>query len=214
MMVAYGPQARVQARHLARSLVKHQPQLPFKVVTDKPFRFAQGFPIMPIILQPDLDLGARLAKLQVDLLSPWDHTLYLDADTRIRGPIDEPWLLLEAGWDLVMMPCERQGDQIFIHIEDPERQETIKALGTYLAAFQAGVIWFKKGPAIEALFDEWRKEWAIWQAWDQAALMRALVNCQPKPRIWPLHSAYNGGHLVGHYHSRARRAGLKNSVPI
>jgi hypothetical protein len=68
-------------------------------------------------------------------------------------------------------------------------------------------MYFRKCSAVHRLFLIWRREWERWRDQDQAALMRALVNCPV--RLFLLNREYNGGRFVHHYYTYARRDGLK-----
>lgn len=208
--VAYGDQARVQAALSARTLVERNPGLPFRVITDERFVKQARFPEMLTIYHEDTDPGARGVKLNVDLLSPFDHTLYLDADTRVMQDITMPFDLLDRGWEMCIAPCRQQEpDEVHGHINAEERAATFEEIGFDILALQAGVIYFRKCDAVHHLFAEWREEWARWHDMDQAALMRAIVRCPVK--LFPLNRSYNGGRVIQHFYTYARREGLKYS---
>ena len=208
--MAYGEQARVQAALSARTLREHHPMLPFRVISDKRFYRQGGFPEMPWIEHEDTDPGARGVKLNVDRLSPFDYTLYLDADTRVLQSITMPFDLLDAGWEMCMTPCrQQQPDDMHIHVNAEERAATFEEVGFDILALQGGVIYFQKCDAVHRLFSAWRWEWARWRDQDQAALMRALVRCPVK--LFLLNRSYNGGRIIQHFYTYARRDGLKYS---
>jgi len=213
--VVYGEQARVQAALSARTLVEHNPRLPFRVISDKGFPKQARFPEMISIYHEDTDPGARAVKLQVDQLSPFDLTLYLDADTRIHGDITMPFDLLDRGWEMCIVPCRHQdADEVHGHVNAEERAATFEEVGFDVLALQGGVMYFRKCAAVHRLFEEWRQEWNRWKDQDQAALMRAIVRCPVK--LFMLNAAYNGqnGRLVQHFYTYARRHGLKYSRDV
>ena len=200
--VAYGKPARDQVQLSAQSLVAQHPRLPFRVISDRPFKRVAGFPAIQIIPYPDTDPGARLVKLNVDSLSPFDHTAYIDADTRIQGNILWPFELLEAGWEMAIVPCRHQGEHANPHVNAEERTITFAEVGD-ATALQGGVIYFRKTNAVHGLFAAWREEWARFEDQDQAALIRALAHNPVK--MFLLGRAYNGGRTIRHYYSYARR---------
>jgi lipopolysaccharide biosynthesis glycosyltransferase len=192
----------------------HNPDLPIRVISDAPFpRIGRGAPLH-YIHHEDTDIGARYVKLNLDKISPFDYTLYIDADTRVHGDISAPFGLLDAGWELCMCPCTRQGDGAHTHVNEEERQATFAEVGTHAQALQAGVMYFRKSSAMRKLFSAWRAEWKRWEDQDQAALVRALARVPVKLRT--LHSDYNDprGRLIAHYCGFARRDGLPNSRPV
>lgn len=69
---------------------------------------------------------------------------------------------------------------------------------------------FRKTPRVHRFFEVWREEWRRWGDQDQPALARAYRRCPVL--MFPLGQDYNGGSLVGHYHSMARRKGLRGSI--
>ncbi|MGL5864342.1 MAG: hypothetical protein ACRCYX_00530 [Dermatophilaceae bacterium] len=83
-VMAYGAaRYHAQAADLARSLRLHSPSLPLAVVTDRPadpFLDALFDHVAP--LPPGLPADGR-AKLDLDLHSPFERTLYLDSDSLV-----------------------------------------------------------------------------------------------------------------------------------
>ena len=202
--VAYGDPAREQVMLSAKSLREQHPDLEFRVICDQKFGRARGVPNIKCILHEDTDPGARQVKLNVDRLSPFDQTLYLDADTRVRGDITPPFDLLAEGWEMALVPCRHQGEHAHRHVNEKERETTFAEVDD-MTALQAGAIWFRKCDAVHRLFAAWREEWRRFEEQDQAALIRALV--RNPVRMALLGRAYNGGWKVRHFYSYARRDG-------
>lgn len=209
--VAYGEQAREQVRLSVKTLLATNSRLPFRVVSDAPFEHVPRSTPIRHIYHEDTDPGARLVKLTVDQLSPFDLTLYLDADTRVLGDITWPFRVLEAGWEIAMCPGEYPPDEPHGHVNEEERQVTFAEIGKHPHVLQSGVLYFRKCPAVHELYREWRDEWHRWRDQDQAALVRALV--RNPVRLFLLDRTYNHpqGRLVRHYCGFARRSGLKHS---
>ena len=200
--VAYGKPAREQVQLSAQSLAYRHPELPFRVIAEKKFERQARFPQIHTILHPDTDPGARLVKLNVDTLSPFDYTAYIDADTRIQGNILWPFELLGAGWEMAMVPCRHQGEHAHLHVNEEERRVTFAEVDD-ATALQGGVMYLRKCDAVHRLFDAWREEWHRFEDQDQAALVRALTRNPVK--LFLLGRAYNGGRIIRHYYSMARR---------
>jgi hypothetical protein len=150
------------------------------------------------------DEGGRWGKLNLNNLSPYDLTLYLDADTRPRGDLSVGFDILEDGWDMAITPSPMQGDELLWHVSDEERAATLKELGNEPLALQAGVMYISKNQGTARLFSAWRNEWLRWRDQDQAALLRALGRVPV--RVWLLGRPYNGGALVDHRFGMIRRA--------
>lgn len=199
--MAYGDRARREADFCLRSLTRSNPGLSVAVVSDRPLA---GYPHVHV---PDRDPGARLAKLSLESLSPFEQTCYLDADTRVHGSLLPGFLALEDGWELVVTASQRQGGDALGNCPDADREATWTALGTRDAlALQAGVMWFRRCEPIARLFTAWRQEWGKHGGMDQAALLRALA--QAPVRAWLFGRTFNGGRadVVEHRFGAARRA--------
>jgi len=157
------------------------------------------------IIREDISWGARQTKVMLDLISPFDYTLYMDADTRVKSTaIFQGFEILKAGWDMVMAPSYRQGSDIFGHIDQTERKYTFSTLSSAQAIqFQAGVMWFSKSSRVASLFEAWREEWNRFKVHDQAALARAIDKVPV--RIWVLGKDWNmsRGKIVDHLFGRA-----------
>lgn len=191
--VCYGENARSEAAMSIRALRTWQPVMSVSVISATPLGGAKHIPF------DDPRFGARWAKLNLDTLSPYDQTLYLDADTRPRASLQPLFAPLEAGYDLVLAPSTQQGDKALWHVETTEREATFDAFGFTPVQLQAGVMAFRKSEAITALFAAWRDEWRGGQ--DQAALLRALHRVPV--RIWLISSTLSD-QLVLHLFGKAK----------
>lgn len=190
--IAYGDNARGEAAMSIRALRSRFP-LPITVISDR------ALPGVQTQVFDDPRNGARWAKLNLEQLSPYDCTLYLDADTRPRGDLTRLFVPLEAGFELVIAPSTEQADRALWHVSEQEREATFEALGFTPVQLQAGVMAFRKCEAINALFEAWRAEWRGEQ--DQAALLRALYRVPV--RTW-LMSSHMSDALVLHLFGRAK----------
>jgi len=199
--VAYGEPARREAAASIASL-RRRHDWPVAVIADRPLPVpdVQHLPLAAA----EMDAGARWAKLQLDRLSPFAQTLYLDADTRICGDLSAGFAILEDGWDMALTTSSRQGDDVLGNCTPGERAATFEALGTPdLLGLQAGVFFVRRCPATVALFAAWQREWQRHRDQDQAALLRALW--QVPVRMYVLGREYNGGALIEHRFGAARR---------
>lgn len=147
--------------------------------------------------------SSRWLKINMDLFSPFDHTLYMDADTRAFGPLDDGFGMLDDGWDMAIAPSANQGGDCLWHVGEYEAQATFKELGYLPLQLQAGIMFFAKNERTRAFFDRWRYEWRFYCDQDQAALLRALSYVPLK--IWLLGRPWNGGALVAHHFGRCRQ---------
>ena len=194
--IAYGSNARREARLSIQTLRKQHPDLPVAVIGEA----VKGADVT--IPFEQIDDGGRWAKVNLDLLTPFDFTLYLDADTRVRGDVSAGFGLLADGWELCIAPSQMQNESAFWHVGAEERGETCDTLGYVPVQWQGGVFFFRRCASISALCGIWREEWARWKAQDQAALARALA--QSPVKLWALGRDYNGGALVEHLFGKAK----------
>ncbi|MCB0196370.1 MAG: hypothetical protein KDJ65_30740 [Anaerolineae bacterium] len=194
--VAYGEKALSEARLSIKSLKKHNPSLSVTVIAD------QALPGVNWIEFDKPGPGARWAKLMIDVLSPYEQTLYLDADTRIHGDITAGFEILRD-WDIAIAPSARQGTDCLGHLPGDDKQRTLEQIKMKQPLnLQAGVLFFKKSIQVSRLFDQWRVEWSISKDQDQGALLRALWKAPVK--VWLLSGEWNGGQLVEHRFGAAR----------
>lgn len=202
---AYGAQAISECLASIRSLKRSNPDLPVCVLTDdtKAFRSCAGH-----VCRVDSDPFGRRAKLSVDLFSPFDFTLYLDADTRVHLPLDLPFLALEQGFEFVATFSANQGDDWWlVHLTTQWRQATEDFIGYKNAQAQGGVFAFRKTDNVKAFFENWRKFFSFGDGeHDQDAMQKAL-HVQPM-RAYYLGRDWNGGAVVHHRYGQARRSDL------
>lgn len=121
-------------------------------------------------------------------LSPWEETLYVDADSAFRRDPAKGFDLL-ARWEFVI--AETQTRTLADSIAGAE--ETAWTAGwvgvPWLLYHNSGMIFWRKGPAVEALFGLWAEEWRRFEGWDeQVALLRALLRSEvlylTVPHLW------------------------------
>ena len=147
---------------------------------------------------------AHWAKTCADLWSPFDYTLLLDADTRIKGSLSVGFAALKQGWDLVVVPSEPRAEVLW-HLSHEDKEATF--LGTRLSRplmLNTGVLFFAKTPRTKRFFESWRTEWLRFKSWDQGAFLRAASRAPVA--IWLLGLPFNsfGGEVVDHLFGRAR----------
>lgn len=206
LYIAYGDNARSQARMSIETLRRCAPGLPIAVVSDQPMDGAEH------IHRPEADRGARTWKTQIYMLSPFDETLYLDADTEVVASPEPGFNLLEYV-DLVLVQdvTRNFADNKWPHLNQDEVAYTEKILGTRQHMyFNSGVIFFKRNERVAAVMTAWHEEWTRFQMHDQMALLRA-IHCCPV-RIAPMRAPWNThlrsqAALIYHKHHKARREG-------
>lgn len=149
---------------------------------------------------------AHWAKVRMYYLSPFDLTLMLDADTRVKGDLSVGFRALQEGWDVVLVPSVPPHlGQVLWNLSGPERFDTLQELGLWChVMYNTGVMFFGKNARTQALFQTWQIEWLKYRDRDQGALLRALD--KHPVRIWLLGYPFNSrrGEVVEHLFGRAR----------
>ena len=197
LYVAYGSKARQEARLSAESLARIHPRWPVRVITD-----GEVVGWAPTIHWPNQGTPGRWAKVNLDALTPWEQTLFLDADTRVYDKLEVGFSYLDQGWDMVIVPSIPQGTEILGHCSDPERFATLWECRIEPLQLNTGAIWFRQSTRVKQLFQAWRREWQRFKDKDQGALLRALE--QSTARIALLGRPFNGGAVVSHRFGMAR----------
>lgn len=194
--IAYGSRALSEYWEASQSLKKHMPDLPIAMIGSDSAELGDmsGF--------TDVQ-KSRWAKVNLDKLSPFDHTLYLDADTRVYGDLSAGFDILDRGWDMALVTSENQGARLLWHVSREDKEATLKKAGAYdVLQIQCGVMFFRKSIRIVQFFSVWRREWLRFRGQDQGAFLRALIEIPV--RLWLLGKPWNGGGIIAHLFGRAR----------
>lgn len=206
LYIAYGDRAREQAIKSIETLRYHAPSLPVAVVSDSPLSDVE------LIQRPEADLGARTWKTQMYHLSPFEQTLFLDADTEIRSSPSAGFSMLDYV-DLVLAQDVMRvfADNTWPHLNREEVAATKSEIKTAQHMYyNSGVIFFRRNERVKAMMTAWHEEWQRWKMHDQMALLRAIHRCPV--RIAPMRELWNTNKapaavFVYHKHRRARREG-------
>lgn len=197
--IAFGQNALREAAESARTFKEFNKRIPVKILK-KPLKGG------PLGLTQDQE--AHWAKVTVNNWSPFEPTLLLDADTRIKGDLSFGFKVMRNGWDLAIAPSippSNARNPALWSLKRVEMDQTFQELGTWQhAMFNTGVMFFRKTPRMARLFDEWRKEWLRFKDRDQGALLRALRRCPVS--MWLLGRSFNSaaGEIVEHRFGAAR----------
>jgi hypothetical protein len=203
-VVAFGEPSRKCAVRCIDSFKRYNPGIPVLLCAER----ALG-PEDLLVTQPDIDIGARLAKIKVYDLAPpeWQYILYLDADTETTGTLDPLYQFLADGWEMTI--CKNpQRFHLAANMgrkdNTTECQETFKLWGSdQMMQWNGGVFGFRRCEAMRRLFTRWYDEWQVWGKRDQGALLRALWH-EPVRAMW-LGNEWN---LVEVYDPIERCAGI------
>jgi hypothetical protein len=205
--VAYGEKALRSVRNAIAILRRFNKTLPVCVISEEKVPGCDMW-----IQHEDKDLGARAIKTRVYFLTPYEQTLYMDADTEVQCD-PEPYFRLLKDVDMVMGqdPVRIFKNNRWQALDQSEIQATIKETdGGEMLYYNSGVILFEKNVRVEALMRQWHTEWKRWKKQDQPALLRALYRCPV--RIATMRNAFNThqkslAKFVYHAHRTASRQG-------
>lgn len=206
LYVSYGENAHWECKESLLSLKRSNPELVACVLTDSPQQFRTH---AKYVTRADSEPYGRWAKLNADVFSPFEHTLYIDADTRIHGKLTPLFDALEAGWDFVATLSQQQGTHHWLNgLDESERESTIDCVGFLPAQVQGGLWSFVQNERTRDFFQAWREEWqSVGIEQDQAALSRALRYSPMKVAL--LGRAFNNGAVTNHRFGSARRDDVK-----
>jgi hypothetical protein len=211
--VAFGKQARDCAIAAIDSFKRYFPEIPVALASDSPLGIEDYF-----IQRPDVDIGARLAKVMMFDLTPasWSHVVYLDADTEIIARNELLWQVVEDGWDMAI--CKNPTRfHVATNMRRPDNQgdcdETFRITGTdNIIQWNGGVLSFQRNERTKMFFDTWVVEWNRYGKRDQSALIRAMWACPLKLYVlgneWNTVTRYDSADRAAwllHYPTTARR---------
>ena len=165
----------------AIALRQLEPTLPITVISEQPLLQAlplSDYGITPRLILPD-ELNhsgpflSRAIKTQLLRFSPYQETLFLDADILPIRPIRHLWEYLAYG-DLAMVSDRNPTVDQCDHIAQVEKDYTLQLVPGHTAQFNSGVMLWRNTLSTQRLFQAWHHEWQQFQKQDQLALVRAL----------------------------------------
>lgn len=206
ILIALGDSARRNAKECIATIQKYT-DLPVTVYTDTLWKqkgvtciyanLSEGIEIV------DFGMESRRLKTQLELLTPYKTTLYMDVDCRLRANPELYFDAIADGFDMAMAYSSVQGEHFGQHCPDADREATIDLLGFQPIQLQCGVFAFKRSPAIRGLFSQWRKELGCYGNHDQLAFLRAMYL---KPiKLCVMTQTHNNGAVISHLFGALKR---------
>jgi hypothetical protein len=169
----------------AIALRQLEPTLPITLISDRPL--LQQLPlsdygITPRLILPDeVSMGgaflSRAIKTQLASFSPYQETLFLDADILPVKSIAALWSYLAHG-DIAMVSDRNPTIALCDHIAQSEIDYTLQVVPGSTAHFNSGVMLWRQTLKTQQLFQQWHHEWQRFQKQDQLALVRAIHTTQ------------------------------------
>lgn len=150
-------------------------------------------------------------------LTPFERTLYIDADTEFMSKKVLQGFRFLDDHDMALARELLEIGQLYNkplagwEINIKERDATIKELGGDKTTpfLNSGVIFFRKNEAVARVFEAWGKAWLEWQQWDeQLSLMRAMHRVGRNVKVKCLEVDWNHPHrdqagIIFHNYGRA-----------
>lgn len=215
MYLCWGGPACEQAAASLKSLRSFVPAMPAVILGDdetaKFFEGAEQVRVISLSINPftsDHMFGFKAGRVKPLLArySPFEFTLYVDADTAFkRSP--EPGFALLDRWDFVIAEAETRSLAQTFPDNKREAQETAARLGTpHLLYHNSGLFFWRANRRTLDLFRLWSDEWHRYEGWDeQIALLRALLvsdalwlnvpytwNCRGPQEAWLVYHRFAG----------------------
>lgn len=137
-------------------------------------------------------------------LSPFERTMYIDADTEFMADITPAFDALDE-YDVAIARESITLGQLYnkalagweINIKEKDATIEILNAGPDVYFLNSGVLFFRKSPVVEAGMRRWHEEWMKWQQWDeQLAFMRAFHRT-PEAKVKILPPEWNFPHRKG-----------------
>jgi CTP:phosphocholine cytidylyltransferase-like protein len=144
--IAIGKKYARQAKYLAYSAIVHSPQVLRAVVTDRPELLEDFY---DIIIPYNPDYGDPFAaKTRLYLYSPFEKTLYIDADSLVMHNFDSYWESLDEHSFVYEGTLLDEGEWYF------DIGKTIQQLSLpWMPKFNSGMFLFRKDEEAKAIFD-------------------------------------------------------------
>jgi hypothetical protein len=218
LYMGFGARAKAEILKSVASLKRIGLEIPVAVVGDQQVPGTQRIPWngeSPYDASQRTNFQFRAGRIKPHLceITPFQRTLYIDADTEFMSDITAGFEFLS---EVDLAPTEellsigqlynkpRAGWEINI----VERDATIQELGgnPRQKFLNSGVLFFRKNAATLAFFEEWGRQWLRWHQWDeQLALMRAIHASEIRYRALSVdwnHPHRNQAKIIFHNYGR------------
>lgn len=175
LYIATGEKYGELAALSARSVMRHNPALPIYIHRCS----GEG-------------LESRVAKLSMDLISPFDETIFMDCDTLVGCRIEDELHkhILSSDFAMALDFGPKTCGEVLRHrwfnrvVDKSVLRHTDGVVPKHMPHFNTGVIVFKKTEATKAAFLEWRTIWnSRPPAQDQLAFMEMLHKTGFRPDL-------------------------------
>jgi len=204
--MSFGEKAAQAIRASALSLRRIGLQIPVCVIGSTPvegFDFIEWTGESPFDAREKKNFQFRAGRIKPKLyeLSPFERTLYIDADTEFMSDILPAFEALDD-YDVAIARENLTLHQLYNkamagwEINIKERDATVTELnaGPNVHFLNSGVLFFRKSKATANAMRRWHEAWLEWQQWDeQLAFMRGFFRT-PEARVKILEPEWNYPH--------------------
>ena len=199
-----GEKHRRLCRRSIESLRQTNPALPLSVFTDLPDAFADLASILDGVLPIPDPVHGFADKIHGFLHAPYDHNLFLDADTVVTGELEDVFGLLDR-FDFAAAHAPGHSGARVHDYESP-------SLPRAFVQFNTGVVCFRRSPAVLRVIEQWRKIYSesSGHLHDQPALRAALY--QSGLSLYVLPPEYNLLPAIGYVSGPVKI--IHSSAPI
>jgi hypothetical protein len=196
MYMAFGEQAKGAVSKSIASIKRLNLHIPIVLVGDVQINDIPQITwsgIQPRDKDGDLGFLAGRVKPHLYHLSPFQKTLYLDADTLVKKDIVAGFDFLDDADICVSYHVKPNGDIWYVDeiFSDPllsppispnsvkEREITQRMIGDQRMPFiNSGVIFFRTANNVQHFFETWYEEWQVFSDWDeQMSWHRTMCRC-------------------------------------
>lgn len=173
LYIATGEKYGELAAMSARSVMRHNPTIPIYIHRTS----GEG-------------LESRVAKLSMDLISPFDETIFLDCDTLVGGSIENLVEKTKTGIAAALDFGPKTCGEVLKHrwfnrvVDKSVLRHVDGVVPKHMPHFNTGVLVFRKEEKAKAAFLEWRTIWnSRPPAQDQLAFMEMMHKTGFKPDL-------------------------------
>lgn len=165
----------------AIALRQHEPEIPITLICDQP--------VLKLLQLDEYQISSRLLetnghafssrdiKTRLNAFSPYQETLFLDADILPIGTISGLWDYVSKG-DMAMVVDRLPTVSLCDHVSQEEKSYTLGQVPGNTVQFNSGVMLWRDTQAVQSLFSQWHQEWGLFGKQDQLALVRAIHKTQ------------------------------------
>jgi len=164
----------------ALALRENEPEIPITIISDQTILkllplddYQISYQLVEADATENQKFFSRALKTSLNKFSPYQETLYLDADILPLQSISSLWdYLLEKDLAMVRDICPIVSQSF--HTSTEEKDYTIQQIGEDGKHFNSGMMLWRNTPVINDLFSQWYREWQKFQKQDQLAFSRAI----------------------------------------